>query len=108
MKVILLGLLKDTWEKSSLLTKILLLWAFGPAFIVYMSLGYKQSFKNEIKAEVAIEREAWAKPLMTERNAQIAALNTAIVDIKKEMTAGKDEVRSDIREIRTFLYSRYK
>jgi hypothetical protein len=85
-------LITALWEKSSFFTKLLLLWAFGPAFLMYMFLGYKESFKSEILADVRTDRENWAAPRVARRDAQFESLNS---DIR--------EIKTDVRDIRNAL-----
>lgn len=73
------------WEKSGLLTKALLIWACGPALAVYLALGYKSRFKEEIKAEVRIDRDQWAAPKIAQREEQISNIHQNIQDIKTDL-----------------------
>jgi hypothetical protein len=88
----MIALLAALWDKCSLLTKLLLVWALGPAFGVYMFFGWQQGFRSELLADVRADREAWAAPKIRARDEQFLSIKEDINDIK-----------TDLRDVRNAL-----
>lgn len=97
---------KQLWDNSGLITKIFILWAFGPALLTYMSGDFKNDFKKEILAEAQQNMVHHINPLVVSRDAQINTLSNGIADLKLELSNTKTEIKADIRELRTTVINR--
>ena len=97
---------KAAWDNSGTLTKIFILWAFGPALMSYLTMDFRKEFKNEILAEAQQNTVNFINPMIATRNGQITALNTGIDDLKIELTNTKTEIKADIRELRSAVMTR--
>ena len=85
------------WEKSGLFTKLVILWAFGPALLVYLFFGYRDSFKSEIMADTKAQWTQMAEPQIVKRDIEFKSLDHKLTEQGK-----------DIREIRNYLIIGHK
>ena len=97
---------KKVWDGSSLLTKIFILWAFGPALMSYITMDFRKDFKQEILAEAQQNTVNFINPMVATRNAQIEVLTTGIADLKTELNTTRTEIKQDIRELRSAVLLR--